>query len=358
MMKAVPTPPPGATALKLKLCLLLVILTLPALIACGPDATTAPADGNGLTAVADSGRDPDTPTATPKPTQNYLKLHPVLRQLAQTHEAGYATENQAAAQAPLFYDRTVLVTADVPSNIDAVDEWMASQNIEPRHTETRHLESSLLYAYVPVSLLGVLSRQAEVSWVKPVVPPWMTISEWVKDGPNLQMSLPGTPTPTPAPDNPIPPKFPYWMKDMRFGEFRGPVRESVYRYEDGYLTEAEAAALADFYQGALVMVDAALTENSQAPDWLRSKGVTISSNVGTPASPHHQTDYVPIWWLDGYVPVSLLKPLAARSDVIYIDSQFRPAFGPMYPEASKECAPVDFNIFSFILNWWLEDEKC
>ena len=272
--------------MNLKLRLLLVVLALLALLACGPDATTAPADGNGLTAVADSGRDPDTPTATPKPTQNYLKLHPVLRQLAQNYEAGYATESQAAAQAPLFYDRTVLVTADAPSNIDAVDEWMASQNIEPRHKQDRHLESSLLYAYVPVSLLGVLSRQAEVSWVKPVVPPWMTISEWVKDGPSLQMSLPGTPTPTPAPDNPIPPKFPYWMKDMRFGEFRGPVRESVYRYEDGYLTEAEAAALAgDYYQGSSIYVSAILTENSQAPDWLRSKGVTISDSVGSRHSP-------------------------------------------------------------------------
>ena len=36
MIKEIPTPPPGATALKLKLCLLLVILALPALIACGP----------------------------------------------------------------------------------------------------------------------------------------------------------------------------------------------------------------------------------------------------------------------------------------------------------------------------------
>ena len=284
--------------------LFLLITAATLLLACAP---ASPAAGNALTPTPDSNRDPDAPTATPKPTNHYPKLHPILQQLVRNYEAGSSTERQAAAQAPLFYDRTVLITADIPANIDVVDKWMANQNISPRHKEVTPLESRL-YAYVPVSLLGALSRQVGVSEVNPVLPDWIEMSDWVKDGPNLQMSLPGTPTPTPDPENPVPPKFPYWMKEMLYPKLNGRALEAVYRYEEGYLTEAEAARLTDDYQGSSILVEVILFGDSQAAEWLKSKGVSIRGEVE----------------LFGYIPVSLLKPLSDRPDVHQIIDPRRP----------------------------------
>lgn len=285
----------------------LLITAATLLPACAPATPASPATGNALTPAPDSNLDPEALPPTPKSTNHYPKLHSILQQLVRNYEAGSSTERQAAAQAPLFYDRAILITADIPANIDAVDKWMASQNISPRHKEVSPLES-LLYAYVPVSLLGDLSRQAGVSEVNPVLPDWIEMSDWVKDGPNLQMSLPGTPTPTPDPDNPIPPKFPYWMKEMLYLKLSGQVLEAAYRYEEGYLTEAEAARLTDDYQGSSVLVEVILFGDSQAAEWLKSKGVSISGEVE----------------LFGYIPVSLLKPLSDRPDVHQIIDPRRP----------------------------------
>lgn len=284
--------------------LFLLITAATPLLACAP---ASPADGNALTPAPDSNRDPDAPTATPKPANHYPKLHSILQQLVRNYEAGASTEHQAAAQAPLFYDRTVLITADIPANIDAVDKWMANQNISPRHKEVTPLESRL-YAYVPVSLLGTLSQQTGISTVDPVVPDWIEISEWVEDSSNLQMSIPGAPTPTPDPENPVPPKFPYWMKEMLYPKFYGRALEAVYRYEEGYLTEAEAAKLAEDYQGSSILVEVILFGDSQAAEWLKSKGVSIRGEVE----------------LFGYIPVSLLKPLSDRPDVHQIIAPRRP----------------------------------
>ena len=88
------------------------------------------------------------------------------------YEAETWTEVEAARQAPESHGSAVLVEVYTAADkIDAIDTWMGEQSIEPRFKDPDYSYSPHIYAYTPVSKLGVLSNQAGVQNVFAVVGP-------------------------------------------------------------------------------------------------------------------------------------------------------------------------------------------
>ena len=153
------------TLLLTALALLIVVATI--MLACNPAARPVVDDGDVLPVaqqVAGGGEEPAAdPTDTPTP--QYPNLDVALQQIVQGYESGDLTECQAAAQDLAHHASSVLVEVELAANIDAVDTWMASQGISPRHKDAAWVPPHI-YAYVPVSLLGALSLRDGVSLIR------------------------------------------------------------------------------------------------------------------------------------------------------------------------------------------------
>ncbi len=256
---------------------------------------------------------PAEPTATPRPTNSYPNLAASLQDVVRKYESGELSENQAAALILAHHGAMVLVQVDLSANIDAVDTWMAEQEISPRHKNASYAPPHI-YAYVKVSLLGALSQRDGVSMVK-------SLSD--QFGPNVLLPNPlggeignGASGQSDLGD----PILPLWLKGYPYPRLDSKLEYVVYRYENGKLTEAEAAAEFDDYQGTAVLVIVELLADGDTDAvvaWLKGKGITPTHVYKGEEFPDQIT---------AYVPLSLMGVLSQQPGVhdVYSPLPFRP----------------------------------
>ena len=105
----------------------------------------------------------------------YHKLERGLDDLVDRYERGELTEAEAAAQTDFHQGSTVAVTVELindPANTDAVIAWLKSKGVSAEYV-AKHEAPHPHYvgAYVPVSMMGTLSRQPEVVRITPLKGP-------------------------------------------------------------------------------------------------------------------------------------------------------------------------------------------
>ncbi len=173
MLTARPWPQP------LLLTALFLLLTAAAvLLACGPVAQPAPAEGNAFPAAQQEGGDnawkPGDPvwTPSPKPTATYPKikglgsgLHSDVVEFEEAQDAASGPSGQSGSAVE---DSRVLVQIFLSANAKEIETWLTSNGVTP----FRPVEAGDTYigAEVPLSLLGALSQQdgvVEISQPEP-----------------------------------------------------------------------------------------------------------------------------------------------------------------------------------------------
>ena len=167
MLTARPLPQPLAL-----ISLFLLLTAAATLLACGPVAQPAPAEGNALPAAQQEGgaADPTEPPPPPTvPTPTYPKIKYGLQ-----YEVVEFEEAQAAASGPSGQsdsapeDTAVLVQIILSSNKAEVAAWLRSKGITPAHADDPSISN--LNARVPLSLLGELSQQDGVTGIRQPLP--------------------------------------------------------------------------------------------------------------------------------------------------------------------------------------------
>ena len=170
--------------------LFLLITAAATLLACGPVAQPAPADGNVLpaaqpvpidvpTALPPAQQDggdtvdgpDDIPTPPPIPTETYPNIGNSQLQSAvvEFEEARDAASNPSGQSDTVPEDTTVYVHILLSGNKAEVADWLRSKGITPVHADDP--DASNLSAEVPLSLLGELSQQDGVREIDQPIPP-------------------------------------------------------------------------------------------------------------------------------------------------------------------------------------------
>ena len=106
------------------------------------------------------------PPIPEKAALGYPNLGSHLDQLAASVEAGQATAQEAAADAPVHSGESVAVTINLTGSVDEVVNFLEDNGGDPRNVGEDYIE-----AYVPVTLLGAVSEQSGVTRVRQIVPP-------------------------------------------------------------------------------------------------------------------------------------------------------------------------------------------
>ena len=309
------------TILLAALFLLMAVATI--LLACGPVAQPAPADDVALPTVQDGGGS-EEPTAeptveltdTPRPTNSYPKLTASLQDVVRKYESGELSETEAAALILAHHGAMVLVQVDASANIDTIDNWMAEQEITPRHKNASFVPPHI-YAYVKVSLLGSLSQQDSVTAVKSPSDQF-TPDELLPNPLGGELSSPSGASGQSDSGEPISPR---WLKGYPYPRLDNKLESVIYRYENGKLTEAEAAREFDHYQGSTVLVEVELLANVDTADivaWLKSNGVTPTDVYNGKEFPGE---------IKAYVPISLLGALSQHLGVHEVNTPIKPISG-------------------------------
>ena len=275
------------TILLTALFLLMAVATI--LLACGPVAQPAPADDVAFPAAQAGGgsdeptAEPEEPTTTPRPTNNYPKLTASLQNAVRKYESGELSETEAAALILAHHGAMVLVKVDTSTNIDTIDTWMAEQEIAPRHKNTSYTPHHI-YAYVKVSLLGSLSQRDGITLISAPSDTELSPDEPL---PNPLGGIISTDTTgVSGQSSPSEPILPIWLPGYPYPRLGNQLEQVVYRYDNGELTEAEAAAEFDFYEGSSISVEIAMDPGSAAAGqpgnntdavvtWLKSQGSTV-----------------------------------------------------------------------------------
>ena len=332
MLPPMLTAHPGPQTLLLT-ALALLIAAATIMLACGPVAQPIPDAGDTLAAApqaAGSGEEPaaePTDTPTPAPTNNYPNLDASLQDVVRKFEAGDLTECQAAAQDLAHHASSVLVEVELAANIDAVDTWMASQGISPRHKDAAWVPPHI-YAYVPVSLLGALSLWDGVSLIRMssgIFTDSRDANEKIRcDGEASGVSGAGGAS---GASETAEPQLPLWLKGVhpypRLGT-GSKLGDVVYRYEQGEITEAAAAAEIGYNYGSAVRVAVEVVNDPAKTDaivsWLRGKNITPN-------------DVARGHMIVAYIPVSVLGELSNQPGVTRI-------LGPQKPSTNQESPEV------------------
>ncbi len=146
----------------------LVIANLAALaVALGVALPGVSADGG------DESKNEDTdhwqeqaPPLSEKDELNYPNLGSRLDQLVVSVEEGISTADDAAAGASMHRKESVAVTIHLSGRVDDVVKFLQDNGGDQRNVGEDYIE-----AYVPVTLLGALSKQPGVIRVREIVPP-------------------------------------------------------------------------------------------------------------------------------------------------------------------------------------------
>ena len=134
----------------------------------------------------------------------YHNLGSPLDYLVDLYERGELTEAEAAVQTHSYRDSSVGVEVELISdsaNTDAVIAWLKSKGVSSEYI-FKDGDSHAIGAYVPVSVLGALSRQPGVIRITPPRPPNLPSEKDSGSLPAPQSDVQAqasTPTPMPAP---------------------------------------------------------------------------------------------------------------------------------------------------------------
>ena len=123
---------------------------------------------NSSGARADGGED-QAPPIPEKRELTYPNLGSHLDQLVAQVEDGNSSAKDAAGEAPMHQGELVAVTIYLSGNVDDVVKFLEDNGGDPRNVGEDYIE-----AYVPVSLLGLVSERAGVLRVREIVPPQPT----------------------------------------------------------------------------------------------------------------------------------------------------------------------------------------
>ena len=148
--------------------LFLLLTAAAALLACGPVAQPAPAEGNALPSAQQEGEvaDPTEPPPPPTlPTPTYPKLrHSLQHDVVQFEEAQAAASGPSGQSDSAPADTAVYVEIFLSGNKAEVAAWLRSKGVTPGHADDPDISG--LDAYVPLSLLGELSQQDGVTGIQ------------------------------------------------------------------------------------------------------------------------------------------------------------------------------------------------
>ena len=148
--------------------LFLLIAAAAALLACGPVAQPAPAEGNALPSAQEEGG-AATPTVPPPPptvpTPTYPKIRDSLRfTVSEFEKAQEAASGPSGQSDSTPEDTVVFVRILLSGNKAEVAAWLRGKGITPFHADDPAISN--LNAEVPLSLLGELSQQDGVTGIK------------------------------------------------------------------------------------------------------------------------------------------------------------------------------------------------
>ena len=277
----------------------LTLAMIAIMVACGPATQSSGGDHPDGQRVAQTDSQEATPAPTPTPPtfEKYPNLDEVLVGVVDKYESGELTEREAAKQAPLHRDDTVLVEVDaLAAQIDALDEWMGEQGIEPRFKDADHYMTPHIYAYVRVSVLGTLSNREGVVVV------------WHVEGVGE----------SPIPDGVLgqegpsdPPTLPYWLKDGEYSRLESPLNALIYDYENGTITAQDVLNNRVINHAVLnnalyVMADVRdLSKIKAVNEWLKSREGVFQARI--------EGDNVA-----AYVPVPHILGLSRRPGVGWV----------------------------------------
>ena len=162
------TPMPGKTPFRFLVLAALFTLLIPLAV----NTPGAAADG-----------DEDQFTIPEKAELKYPNLGSMLNQMAARVEAGQATAEDAAADAPVHRAESVAVTIYLSGNVDEAVQFLEDFGGDPRNAGEDYIE-----AYVPVSLLGPLSEQPGVIRVREIIPPQPAYGDFTSQGVQVHLS--------------------------------------------------------------------------------------------------------------------------------------------------------------------------
>ena len=148
--------------------LFLLLTAAAALLACGPVAQPAPAEGNALPPAQQEGEaatptEPPPPPIVPTPTYPKIK-YGLQRDVVQFEEAQAAARGTSGQSDSAPEDTAVFVSIFLSGNKAEVAAWLRSKDITPRGADYPHTVN--LQAVVPLSLLGELSQQDGVTGIE------------------------------------------------------------------------------------------------------------------------------------------------------------------------------------------------
>ena len=275
--------------------LLAVLLLAAALLACGPATQSVPGE---QTDPQSGQQDADgTPEPAEEDSPKYPKLDATFQQLVQRFEAGELSETEAAALAPDHFESLVMVTVDVSSNLEAIDDWLSRQNLDYPHrfANPDHVPM-YINTWVPVSLLGSLSQQEGVMIVSSTYEYFLYEKSASGDGvvESRHPLLPPSPTQKyPSINDP--------QLQMRIVE--------VQRAKE---TQNQGGVSSQEVDDSVVDVEIRLTSSTlTVAEWLRNSGV----------DPVYAREYEDGSGgrIEGLVPLSLLGVLADMQEVVLIE---------------------------------------
>ena len=159
--------------------LFLLLTAAATMLACGPVAQPAPAEGNAFPVAQQEGEaaEPTEPPFPPQVTPTYPKIRNSLQNdVVDYEEAQDAASGPSGQSDSAPEDTAVLVQIILSSNKAEVAAWLRSKGITPAHADDPSISN--LNARVPLSLLGELSQQDGVTGIlQPFQAPEM---EWVE----------------------------------------------------------------------------------------------------------------------------------------------------------------------------------
>ena len=133
-------------------------------------------DGGGKNGDAPQGQEQALPIPE-KATLSYPSLGSHLNQLVASVEAGQATAQDAASNSPVHSGESVAVTIYLTRNVDEVVSFLEDNGGDPRNVGEDYIE-----AYVPLTLLGLVSEQPGVIRVREIIPPEPAYGNFTSQG--------------------------------------------------------------------------------------------------------------------------------------------------------------------------------
>ena len=263
------------------------LLLATALLACGPAAESA-----------SEGQLSSQPVQQEEDGPKYPKLDATFQQLVQRFEDGELSEAQAAALAPDHFESLVMVTVDVSSNIEAIDDWLSEQGVKnPTRFANPDHDPMYINTWVPVSLLGALSQRDGVIVVSSTYDYFLYEKSASGDG-IVEGRLPAPP-PKPTP------KYP---------SINDPQLQT--RIDEVKAAKDHAGDPQEEVEDSVVDVEIRVTSNtSEIAEWLRDNGV----------DPVYAREYEDGsgGWIEALVPLSLLGVLVETEEVRLIKRVIR-----------------------------------